>query len=96
MSMIFLSETWLWLCADYNLELFKITGFPKPFVLRRNRRGVGVLCWVANNIAARRKHEFEVKDLELLWLKISFFCALYRPPSSSYDFWENLQTSINI
>ena len=98
-DIITVSETWLTNNDDINE--FLIEGFQRPFTLNRNGRGGGILCWVANNIAAKRRSEFEINGFEALWLEIRSFnkkfllCTAYRPPNDNLDFWTNLQASFD-
>jgi hypothetical protein len=99
---ITLSETWLKSsCASSSL---KITGFQEPF--RKDRADDsgygGVLAWVANGVAAKRRIDLELKSLEALWLEVRtcnnkfLLCTIYRPPNVGNEFWGLLQESLDM
>ena len=67
-DIITISETWL--TDSDNLNNFEIAGFQSPVVLNRTGHAGGVLCWVKNGIAAKRRTDIEVNNLEALWLEI--------------------------
>ena len=93
-NIITISETWL--SDTDNLNDFLIDGFQQPFVLNRPTRAGGVLCWVRNNIAAKRRSDLENNQTEALWLEIRssnnkfLLCTAYRPPSQ-VDFYDHFQ-----
>ena len=67
-DIITISETWL--TDNDDLQDFLIESFQPPFVLNRAGLAGGVLCWVKNCIAAKRRTDMEVTNLEALWLEI--------------------------
>ena len=97
-NIITLSETWL--NDSDDLDNFRIDGYQKPFFRNRDQIGGGVLCWVADNIAAQRRLDLEVNEIEALWLEVRenvhkfLLCVAYRPPSCT-DFWSHLQNSVD-
>ena len=103
-DIITVSETWLTI-NDHD-DLFKLQGFQAPF--RRDRlegaQGYGgVLAWVNDSIACKRRLDFESPDIESMWLEIRsnnnkfFLCVLYRAESNTdYSFWEILQDQIDL
>lgn len=101
-DIITLSETWL--CNNDDIDRYYIEGFQSPFILNRpgTINGGGVMCWVKNNIAAKRKSNFEISGLEALWIEIKTgngkfnLCTIYRAPNTNNDFWESLQSSIDL
>ena len=86
-NIITVSETWL--SDTDSLNDFMINGFQQPFVLNRPTRAGGVLCWVKNNIAAKRRQDLENNQTEALWLEVRtcnnkfLLCTAYRPPNPS-------------
>ena len=100
-DIITLSETWLnSQCTDVALSL---PGYQLPF--RRDRDDDsgygGVLAWVSDHVAAKRRHDLELPGLEALWLEIRshnnkfLLCTAYRPPNAGNAFWNLLQESIS-
>ena len=99
-DVICLSETNLPTARVSNLQL---DGFHP--ILRKDRvgkTGGGVGMYVANYIGATRMIEFELQDLEAMWVKLKagnnivLVCTCYRPPNSKVDFWIKLQDSIDV
>ena len=68
---------------------------------RPNTAG-GVLCWVSNSLFAKRKTDFEIPELEALWLEIRSnnnkfnLCVIYRQPSGGVEFWDIFQESLDL
>ena len=101
-NIITLSETWL----NQSIDVSKLclNNFQQPFRRDRdNNSGYGgVLAWVANHIAAKRRRDLEIHDLEAMWLEVRaknnkfLLCVVYRPPNTTYNFWDNLQESIDM
>jgi hypothetical protein len=102
-DVITLSETWL--TANDESTDFQLPGY-QP-VLRRDRgTGVegygGILAWVSNNVACKRRSDFELAEIEAMWLEIRtknnkfFLCVLYRPPNTDQTFWFKLQESVDL
>ena len=100
-DIITLSETWLnSQCTDVSLSL---PGFQLPF--RRDRDDNsgygGVLAWVSDQVAAKRRHDLELPGLEALWIEIRthnnkfLLCTVYRPPNAGSHFWDLFQESIS-
>ena len=102
-SIITLSETWL-SCSDSS-NRFRIQGYQQPF--RRDREAVngptgygGVLAWVSDQLACKRRSDLEIPNIEAMWLEIRssnnkfFLCVAYRKPTK-HDFWDILQASID-
>jgi hypothetical protein len=101
-DIITISETWL--KRDDKSTNFLLPDYQPVF--RRDRHSGtlgygGVLAWVSNKIACKRRHDFEHRDLEVLWLELKidkfkfFLCVVYRPPNSGDDFWANLESNVN-
>ena len=101
-DIITLSETWL--SNRDDSMLFQIAGYQKPF--RRDRsQGLegygGVLAWVSNNIACKRRKDLEFHNIEAMWLEIRMknnkflLCTIYRPPNAEEIFWEMLQENLD-
>ena len=101
-DIISLSETWLH--STSSSQHLSLPNFQDPF--RRDRDNDsgygGVLAWVSNNIAAKRRKELEVPNLEVMWLEIRarnnkfLLCIAYRPPNAGQDFWDSFQESLDL
>ncbi len=104
-DIITISETWL--TGDDSNDDYCIQGYQKPF---RRDRGVdngptgygGVLAWVSDKLACKRRLDLERNDIEAMWLEVRslnnkiLVCILYRTPSNSNrDFWNKLQNMLN-
>ena len=88
--------------ADVDNENLALEGFGD--IIRKDRgvrMGGGVAVYVAEHIGAVKMTEFEIEDLEAMWVKlkvgsnIMFLCACYTPISNA-DFWIKLQESIDL
>lgn len=102
-DIITISESWL--KSSIKSDILKLAGYQMP--VRRDRNaGIdgygGVLAWVANDIAFKRRVDLESSDLELLWLEIRLkstrflLGVIYRPPKSNdTDFWNCLKLNIS-
>ena len=101
-DIITLSETWLnSMCSNSCL---KLAGYQEPY--RKDREDDtgygGVLVWVSDQVAAKRRHDLEVNNLEALWLEIRtknkkfLLSTIYRPPNTWYHFWDLFQESIDL
>ena len=101
-KIITLSETWLH--SKSLLSHLSLPNFQQPY--RRDRDNDtgygGVLAWVANDIAAKRRKNLEIRNLEAMWLEIRvknikfLLCVAYRPPNDTLDFWDSFQQSIDL
>ena len=101
-QIITVSETWLH--SQSSVSHLSLPNFQQPY--RRDRDNDsgygGVLAWVANDIAAKRRKELEIRNLEAMWLEIRIhnikflLCTVYRPPNDSIEFWNLLQQSIDL
>ena len=102
-DIILMSETWL---SDRDKTTdFKISGYQKPF--RRDRSiGAagygGIMAYVTNDIACKRRKDYEVKEIEGMWLEVRvihevvFLFLVYRAESNTdSNFWQLLQNSID-
>ena len=102
-SIITLSETWL-SPSDLS-KAYRIQGYQSPF--RRDREAIhgptgygGVLAWVSNDLACKRRKDLEMPDIEALWLEVRsvnnkfYLCVAYRRPTKA-DFFDVLQANIN-
>ena len=100
-DIITLSETWL--TSGNSSDDYLIPGYQRPF---RRDRGPdngppgygGVIAWVSDKLACKRRNDLESNDLEALWLEVRslnfkfFVCTLYRTSSNSdRSFWDKLQ-----
>ena len=103
-DIITISETWL--SHSDKDELYLLNGYQTPF--RRDRlHGAegygGVLAWISNSIACKRRIDFESPEIDSMWLEIRsnnnkfFLCVIYRSESNTDDsFWEILQDQIDL
>ena len=102
-DIITLSETWL---SDTDKsDDFLLTGYQSPH--RRDRsfgaEGYGgVMVWVSDKIACKRRQDLEMEDIEAMWLEIRsfnrkfFLCTIYRSDSNTnVSFWEKLQENMD-
>ncbi len=62
----------------------------------------GVLAWVSDTIACKRRRDLEAPDIESMWLEIRLhntvflLCVLYRAESNTnLDFWSKLQDNVD-
>jgi hypothetical protein len=101
-DIITLLETWL--SGEDSSSSFNLPGYQNAF--RRDRtegsEGYGgVLAWVSNSLACKRWLDFEVHDIEAMWLEIRsgnkkfMLCVCYRPPDNN-SFWETLQENLDL
>ena len=103
-DIITLSETWL--TSGNSSNDYLIPGYQRPF---RRDRGPdngppgygGVIAWVSDKLACKRRTDLESNDLEALWFEVRylnfkfFVCTLYRTSSNSdRSFWDKLQTML--
>ena len=101
-DIITISETWLH--DNISSSTLHLSGFQPPY--RKDRTGNvgfgGVLTWVLIRIAAKRRTDLELDDLEAMWLEIRchnnkfLLCVLYRAPNSNLTFWDKLQESVDL
>ena len=99
-DIICITETNLPLASVHDLNL---NGF-NPIVRkdRIGRTGGGVALYVADHLGCTRMIDFELPDLEALWVKIKagnnslLLCVCYRPPNAKADFWLRLQDTIDL
>ena len=100
-DIITVSETWL--SNVDSSDSYHLSGYQKPF--RRDRVGEGgsyggVLAWVADHIAAKRRLDLELFNIELMWMEIRssnkkfILGVVYRAPSHDDLFWEALDENI--
>ena len=102
-DIILISETWL--SNKDKTRDYKITGYQTP--VRRDRNiGTagygGIMAYVKDDIACKRRKEYEVNEIEGMWLEIRltnqimFIFLAYRAESNTdQTFWQLLQNSIN-
>ena len=99
-DIIMLTETNL---PHDQISDFSISGFQN--IIRKDRvgrTGGGIAMYVADHLGAIRMSEFELPDLEALWVKVKaghnviLFCTCYRPPDAKADFWVTLQDSLDL
>ena len=101
-DVITLSETWL--TREDKSETFSISGFQGPIRKDRSFGSIGyggVLLWVRNCIAYKRRKDLESPLIEGLWVELRqtnnkfLMCILYRTKSNSdATFWNSLQLNI--
>ncbi len=84
--------------SDLNLDGFN------PIIRkdRAGKTGGGVAIYAANHIGASRIFDYDIPDLEAMWVKIKagnnilLICVCYRPPNSKAEFWTKLQDSVDL
>ena len=97
------SETWL--CTEDKSNKFEIAGY-QPLFRKDRAQGRepfgGVLAWVSNNVGCKRRSDFELDDVEAMWLEICtynkkfFLCVAYRANSNTDNtYWDKLQENID-
>ena len=94
-----LSETWL--SGNVTNTEVAIEGFN---LYRRDRTngsmGGGVAVYVSNNICSSRRRDLEEDSIEAIWVQLKLkksqilFCNLYRPPSSTSEWMDNVTVMI--
>ena len=102
-DIITLSETWL--TSSDSSDNFRLMGYQAPFRRDRYYGAVGyggVLAWISNSIACKRRTDLEQLEMEAMWLECRsnnnkfFLCVAYRTASNSDGtFWDKLQESVN-
>ena len=100
-NIITLSETWL--NNSIDTKCLHLNDFQPPY--RRDRPDNsgygGLLVWVSQQLAAKRRTNLEIAEIEGLWLEIRahnnkfLLGTFYRPPNSGATFWDYLQESID-
>ena len=79
----------------------EITIESHPNIIRNDRTtnyGGGICIFTKNNVHVSRRTDLETEDIELIILEINtsnkrlFLCCLYRPPNTSVEFWDKLDT----
>ena len=104
-----ITETWLH--EHISDDLINITGFQPIFRRDRllSRQGGGVCFFVSNEQPAQRRNDLEHPELELLWLEIRpnplrsgmrrrrplLVGRCYRPPNSTNEFFEHLDSVLD-
>ena len=80
---IIVSESWH--SENDNFNDFLTDDFQGPSMLNINGHGGGLICWIANYLMVKHVHEFEIYDLEAIWLEIrsSFFFVVHIDPHHS-------------
>ena len=69
---------------------------------RVGKTGGGVGMYIANHLGITQQFNFEIPQLEALWVKVKagnnivLICVCYRPPNAKAEFWTKLQDSIDI
>ena len=99
-DIITLSETWL--KSSFNNDKLQVNGYCTPFRKDRasNRGYGGVLAWVKNDIFCKRLYEYELEDMEVMWLIVRSFNVklilgiCYRPPNAYVDWWLNFENML--
>lgn len=75
--------------------------FSSPFRRDRNFAGGGVLMYISEILYSKRRLDIESNHYEAIWAEVKIntttimVCAVYRPPSSSQDFWDYLEYAID-
>ena len=97
------SETWL--SERDASKNFYIPNYQHPFRKDRSfgrQPWGGVMAWVSDSIACKRREDLEQNNLEAMWLELCynnqklFLCVVYRAESNTDEtFWELFQDNIN-
>ena len=99
-DVICITETWLdgrVLDEDIEIENFDL--------FRRDRPGDhhgGICVYVRNNIFCRRRNDFELPNIECVWVEVSFknkkhlIGTFYRPPNSLNAIFSSIEDSIGL
>lgn len=92
----FLNDTY----SDHEISL------PGYKIIRRDRvgrEGGGIVIYIDNNTAFLRRKEFEVDDIEVIWLEIKpsysksiLLCLIYRPPNAKADWISSFHNMLNL
>ena len=84
--------------ASSELE---IDGYSSDIIRKdRTAHGGGIALYATNKLHVERQTHLEINNIESIWVKITFphfsflLCCIYRPPSSTRDFWRNLHISL--
>ena len=98
----------LFCITETNLPHARVTDLDLPGfhpIIRKDRQDRtwgGVALYAAEHISATRVYDYEIPDLEALWVKVKagsntlMVCVCYRPPNSNVSFWEKLQESLDL
>ncbi|XP_062612182.1 multiple epidermal growth factor-like domains protein 10 [Saccostrea cucullata] len=69
---------------------------------RTLRAGGGILTYISSDITYKRRTDFEISNIETIWLEINlknskpiFYCSAYRPPSAPSCWAEDLAREVN-
>ncbi|MCG7881047.1 MAG: hypothetical protein JAY96_05605 [Candidatus Thiodiazotropha endolucinida] len=100
-DVVALSETWL--SPNVSDDDIMFQNFQKPFRKDRmiNNYG-GVIVYVKENIACKRRHDLEIDRIECIWLEITLKAKslllglFYRPPNSPACTLDDIETSIDL
>ncbi len=93
------------LTDDIQTYSLLLPGFNTPYRKDKSAHSGGILIYVSDYLLSERTTNLEVFYDECIWIKLKtnqekyFLCTIYRPPSSTGDFWEalnrNLETAID-
>ncbi|XP_062601194.1 uncharacterized protein LOC134262888, partial [Saccostrea cucullata] len=79
-----------------------IDGFEMERKDRILRAGGGIVVYISDNIRYKRRTDFEIGDIETIWLELNsknskpvYYCSAYRPPSAPSCWAEDLAREIN-
>ena len=95
--------------TETNLPHARVTDLTLPGfhpILRKDRATGemwgGVAVYAAEYISITRIYEYEIPDLEAMWVKLQVgkntvnLCTCYRPPKTGAEFWTALQDSVDL
>lgn len=78
-----------------------IEGFDFERRDRALRAGDGIMVYIFNNISYKSRNNFEISNIETIWLalkiknsKLIYYCSAYRPPSAPVCWAEDLAREI--
>ena len=87
---------------NYSDHEIKLQGYITIRKDRVGKEGGGLVFYVDEDTAFIRRNEFEVNDIEAIWLEIKFahtknllLCLIYRPPSATVEWINSFHDMIN-
>ena len=95
-----ISETWL--DDSFDSSKLNVSGYPQPFRREDMSHSCGSMLYIAENIPARRKKQFEPAASEIICIELQIkeskilICSCYRPQHRDMiDFCNDIDTIID-